>query len=1138
MKRGLIVKIPRFLLLCWIAVIFHPSAFAAEPQQNLNKEKIDLRLDQTTIAESLKIIEQKTGLAFCFYEEIINKQTVKVSLNITQASVSEVLTEVLRSTDLTWKETPNCIVIEKKVKPESTSNPASGFGSLRGRVVEAETSEPLAGASVVLVGTQLGVSTDAEGYYHFPKVSSGKYTLEVSFIGFQKTNIDVQVTASRTATYDVKMSGDAQTLDEVTVTAIRKQRSSVPHATEKMMVQEIKALQVVASGISSEQISKTADRNAADVVKKISGVSVRDDKFIVVRGMNERYNLTYMNDNVAPSTELYSRAFALNLLPTRIIDKILVYKSPSPELLGDMAGGAVKIYTKDAVAVRHFDIELTMGVRPNTAFSNDFLTYKGSKTDFLGFDNGLRKLPSAVPGFGNFTKAKISQQQYAESFSNILSPSKMSALPDLSFTANYYNTFLLGRRTLSLLSSLSYKNEKNSYDADRMQSSFRNDTHTHNIIEETQSTETAQLTWLQNFTLTWNDRNKFRFKNFLLQQGQKNTVYRTSFNNRTYTDYDYSWYPVKGWAWKPITTGISDERNIILGYTQRFLYSGNLSGEHHLDKKGKHQLNWNAGYIYNLQTIPDQRIIRLKNSVNGDYISMPDPTGTHWTAAVRGANYGTEEGGTYDVTKGILSRTWTRNSENSYDASADYIFKAGNWITLKAGTYHQWQERVLFRRVYTLNEGDVPASGYPGQAIIGGTSGSYMDFNRILFKEQDLARVWSTDYLKDDGSVLKVIDRTSGSDAYTATEQTNSGYLAAGFTPFGGKLDVYGGVRVEYNRQKVAGSIPESEGTGGGLSVPILVDINKLTWLPSLNISYKPRESWVVRGAYGKTVNRPEFRELSPYSELDYLNNQSITGNPGLVPSDITGYDLRVEWYPGSSQSNMFSVGGFYKKIDKPIERTTSRSLRYNRPTEISFANTENATVRGLEIDMRQSLDFIPVPVMRNLSIIANYSLMDSEVKQLFKTSSNEYKEVRRQLQGQAPYMLNAGLYYDNAGSGTKAALIYNEIGPRIYAAAYGISFKDANQGGYVQSGDAGSILELKRRQLDFSLTQRIAKGLQLKFSVQNLLNQAIELVEDENFTYKYEKAVDNNKDGGDGDLISNSYKTDRYFNLTVTYSF
>ncbi len=1154
MKKGLSIKIPRFLLFCWIAVIFHPLTLAAVPQQNLNV-KIDLQLDQKTIAESLKAIEQKTGLAFCFYEEIINKQTAKVTLNIKQASVSEALTEILRNTDLTYKETPNCIVIEKKSKPEGTSNPASGFGSIKGRVVEAETSEPLPGANVVLVGTKMGVSTDADGYYHFEKIPSGRYTLEVSYIGFQKTTIDVQVAASKTATYDVKMSGDANVLDEVTITTVRRQRSSVPHMTEKLMVQEIKALQVVASGISSEQISRSADRNAADAVAKVSGVSIRDDKFIVIRGMNERYNLTYLNDNVAPSTELYSRAFALDLLPTRIIDRIMVYKSPSPDMMADMTGGAVKIYTKDATLVKHFDIEVQTGYRPHTTFNNNFMTYDGGKWDWLGFDDGTRKLPSAVPGYGDFTKAKISQKEYAENFSPTLQYQKMKGLPLGQITINYYNAFLIGNRYLSILSSLSYKNESRQNTVSRMQSAFDGNSRTHNLIDEVQSQQTAQLTWLQNFSYKLSDNSSIKLKNFFLQQGQSVVVDRTQYNKRfygIYTDADYAerfGQPANVPGWYSFTSSPTDERNIVLGYTQRFLYAGNLSGEHRLTGKKKQQLDWNLGYMFSRQDIPDQRVFRFTRGDATTY-RMLNPTifnDYQWIAKIRPVN--TELDYNRSVDKGILSRTWSRNTEKSYNASIDYSYDFMPWAQFKAGTFHQWKERVQFRRVYTVNEGDLNDLGYPNNGLLA-ADGRYMDYNLVFFKEQDLGNVWSDEYLRDDGSALKVFDRTSGADAYTATEQNNSGYTALSLKPFGEKLDIYGGVRVEYNRQKVAGAIPQGNQkspTEGGLNRPILVDINRLDWLPSINASYRPTAKWVFRGAYGKTVNRPEFRELSPYSELEYLNNQVIYGNENLVPASIDNMDLRLEWYPNAANSaNAISVGVFYKDLDKPIERILYKDLNYSTPTYISFANAESGVVKGIELDIRQQLDFIPVNFLRNFSVVTNVSFINSKVKKESETHPGSPELYERQMQGQAPYIINAGLFYENAGTGTKLSLLYNHIGPRIYAAAEGDVYTSNGGGGYAGGGSAGSIIELSRGQLDFSLVQRMAKSLQLKFAVQNVLNSPIETAEDENFTYKYEKAkLEKLVDGGSsspnqfsGDPISSSYKPYPYFTLSITYSF
>jgi len=135
--------------------------------------------------------------------------------------------------------------------------------------------------------------------------------MEVSYVGFKTENTEVTVKNGETNNYDVKMSGSL-VLNEVEVKGVRRTRSAVPHTTEKLLTSEIKGLTVVASGISSEQISRSADRNAAQAVQRVSGVSIVDDKFVIVRGLNPRYNLTILNDNVAPSTETNSRAFALD----------------------------------------------------------------------------------------------------------------------------------------------------------------------------------------------------------------------------------------------------------------------------------------------------------------------------------------------------------------------------------------------------------------------------------------------------------------------------------------------------------------------------------------------------------------------------------------------------------------------------------------------------------------------------------------------------------------------------------------------------------------------------------------------------------------------------------------------------------
>ncbi|MET6998690.1 TonB-dependent receptor [Chitinophaga defluvii] len=1137
--NGFIAHRKRFHLFLIMSIFLLFSQYVNA--QDLSK-KITVTIQDASIKEAFNKVKEQSGILFAFNADINKYAGKKVSIDRKDITVRQAIELIIAGTNLHFKKVDDQLLIEEKpavkqqVSPNAAAGQGQGTGGLKGRIVEFETSQPLPGASVQILELNRGITTDSTGYYRFTGIRAGRYTLKVSFVSYATENQIVEVKANRDEVYDIKLQGNNQ-LGEVIVTATGKTRKPVAHASEKQVLQEIKAAQSVVSGISSQEISRSADRNVADVVKRISGVSVKDDKFIIVRGMNERYNLTYLNGNIAPSTEQYSRAFALDLLPTRIIDKILIYKSPAPDLMGDMTGGAVKIFTKDAKNVKHFDIELQSGFLQNTSFNKNFLTYTGGKYDFLGFDDGTRKLPSSVPGYGDFTRATISQKEYVKSFSNILTYGKKTALPPMQLTANYYNSFKVGGRPLSVLSSLSYKNESKKISVERMTGNLtlHGGTSLKNKGVDDQNTENAQLSLLQNFTYRLGDSTTIYFKNFVLQQGQTNTILK----NREAELY----YDINQQKWVMGGEGIK-KRDIILSYNQRFLYSGNLGGNTSIGSKGKQKLDWNTGYTYSNLTTPDQRVIHLQQNDRTNIPVVGDP-GQNWVPVWREQQQ--EEFMGNALEQGMISRVWIKNIESQYNGSVDYSYKWRPWATFKAGTYQQWKERKVFRRVFTVNEGDLNSLGQPVDfsydAI--GRRNPDMDMNLVIWRQQDLGQLWSDDYLRDDGTGLKVYDRTKGGDAYTATEQNNSAYLAASLLPMGTKLDIYGGVRVEYNRQKVAGALGTLGDIPGAVNTPVLADLKSTEILPSLNIGYRPSQPYVFRLSYGKTVNRPEFRELSPYQELDYNENQRIRGNSKLQLARIDNYDLRVEWYPKESGAGneSFSLGGFYKKIEHPIERVISKLNLDNGAANIQYMNADKADVYGIELDFRKYFNFIPGTFFRNLSFIGNASYIYSRAERtpVNNDGTNNLNDpvIRRQLQGQSPYTVNGGLYYENAGSGTKLGIILNQTGPRIYAAAIGRKAATTT-GNYPDFGTQPSLIELARRQLDISATQRIGKGLQLKFSVQNLLNDAVRLAEDANFTYKYEKAQYIRSPTNayfSGDLLASDYRPGRYFIITFTYS-
>lgn len=1087
--------------------------FQSATAQILEK-KIKLPSSSPTGLEVVAAIKEQAGARFNFGEAINAKLKTRIKTQVLSVMVGDAL-DLIKSTYGLSHEI-NGVYITLSL-PKSPNVQAGGSpGTLKGRIVEFETSQPLPGASVYLVELQKGMQSNNDGYYLFSNLPAGKYTLKVTFISYKTENIQVEVKGGKEETYDVKMQG-SNALQEVVVSSVRKTKAPVAHTTDREVLQEIKAAQSVVSGISSEQISRSADRTAAEVIQKIAGVTVADDKFVIVRGLNQRYNLTYLNDNVAPSTEIYSRAFSLDLIPSRIIDKILVYKSPAPENLGDATGGVVKIYTKDAKSVKHFDVELQFGVRPGTTFNSNFLTYKGGKLDFLGIDDGTRKLPSSVPGYDQLKLAQLSPAEYARTFNPTLTYQRTTALPNMQLTANYYNAFRVGNKTLSSLTSFSYKNERLKAQLSRQEGYKEMAFQTMDkLSEDDRNTQTAQLNVLQNFTLKLRDSSIISFKNFLLQQGQSATIIRHS---------------------RSLDSDIGNTRankDNILSYNERFLYAGNLGGTHYYGT-GKHKFQWNTGYTFSRQSTPDQRVIRLTSPTT--YAATGD-TVLQW----RGRGQNLEFSDSYDVFPsklGMISRLWMRNSEGNYNASADYTYKWKPWLSVRVGTFQQWKERQLYRRIYTVHEGDVTN---PDNIFFQPSTGHYLDPLLVRFREQDLSNVWSDAYLRDDYIGLRVFDRTAGSDSYIGTEQNNAGYFALHFTPLSRMFEIYGGLRYEYNRQQIGAAIPKPPVGLGDINTPIYINNPMKTWLPSVNVSWRPTESWVVRSAAGKTLNRTEFREVAPYQELDFENNIMISGNPQLKSATANNYDFRVEFYPRkNTKGEVISAGLFYKELKNPIERinTTSRVLK--EFPSISYQNAASATIRGLEIEINKRLDFIPGGLFRNLSFIGNLTLIKSEsVNDTTSLASLSFVTDKRPLQGQAPYIINAGLYYDNAAWGTRLAVIFNTSGESIYAAGRGFKYNDLIFGPEYR----GSLIELPRRLLDVSVSQRIVKSLQAKLSVQNLLNQSIRMAEDFNYSNKYEPLRDTGEldDRGrrkmDGDNIASQFNPGRYFVLNLSYSF
>ena len=257
-------------------------------------------------------------------------------------------------------------------------------GILTGKIIDVKTKEPVIGANAVLSGTHVGAASDLDGIFTIANMKPGAYSLVVSSITY-KTQIvtDVTIESGSKTTLEISLVEDVAQLEEVVVSAKRD------IATDLNLLKSIRESKLVVSGISSEQITKLPDRDVAQIAQRVPGVTIVDNRFVIVRGLPERYNQVMINRVIAPSTEVDGRSFSFDLIPAGAIDQMLIYKTATAELPGDFAGGVIQLITKQPSYEPFTSVGLNFGFRTNTTFQ-DQLSSSGSETDFLGFDNGFR----------------------------------------------------------------------------------------------------------------------------------------------------------------------------------------------------------------------------------------------------------------------------------------------------------------------------------------------------------------------------------------------------------------------------------------------------------------------------------------------------------------------------------------------------------------------------------------------------------------------------------------------------------------------------------------------------------------------------------------------------------------------------
>src|SRR5215212_4601293 len=474
-----------------------------------------------------------------------------------------------------------------------------------------EKNEPIAGVTIV-ASSAATTTSDVDGNFALNLSVGKKYELTFTAIGYAaKTITDVEVSEGKANELSIVLSIAAKDLGAVTV----RSSSSARKETVNSLIAFQKNTNTVAQVISAETIRRSPDKNTGEVLKRIPGTSIQEGKYLIVRGLADRYNQAMLNGVLLGTTEPDRKTFSFDIFPSSMIDNIIINKAFVPELPGEWAGGLVQVNTRDVPASNFLNVQVGTGFNSQT-IGKDFYTSKGGNLDWLGFDDGTRGLPDNFPTAKKFIALPKSEQiEYGKKLENNWSSAvnKNKFIPALntSFQISGGLNTNIGKNKLGGIVALTYSRSSRNL---QFNNSIFNINEVNRGDQKYEATPSfaysnnrysQDVLWgaLGNVTLQMGANTKISFKNIININA---TDYVTKRSGKDYEG-------VSG------NTGDNVRASEIAFRTNTF-YNSQLTGDHNLPKQAV-KLHWYGSFGILDQYIPDQR--RIQYTQNGSDVSAP-----------------------------------------------------------------------------------------------------------------------------------------------------------------------------------------------------------------------------------------------------------------------------------------------------------------------------------------------------------------------------------------------------------------------------------------------------------------------------------------------------------------------------------
>ena len=724
---------------------------------------------------------------------------------------------------------------------------------LYGKVVN-EKNEPLAGVSIKNTAGG-GTTTGVDGVFSLNLNAGNKYELSFTAIGYAEKLVgDIAVANGQANELNIVLQSTSKDLSNIVVTA---NRSSARRESINSLIAYQKNTNTVASVISAEAIRRSPDRNTGEVLKRVPGTSIQEGKYLIVRGLSDRYNLAMLNGVPLSSTEPDRKTFSFDIFPAPMIDNIVINKAFVPEYPAEWAGGLVQINTKDIPANGFLTVQIGSGFNTQT-IGRDFYSYKGGKLDWLGIDDGARGLPANFPTKSGFSDLKQNgggqaiidlANTVATNWTVNKGTAPLNAIFQLS---GGFNTSLFKKNIGGVLAFTYNRSNRNLAFENRFYSFESNIASLLFDYDNNKYSSDVLVGALANFSIKLNSNNRINIKNILNVNSSDFTTLRTGI--------DREQDPVLG----------ENIRARELAFRSNTFFNTQINGEHNLSFI-KTKVNWYGSFNILDGYVPAQKRIQYNQSKQ----SANDP----YTLLI-GASKSQKSGSVF------------------YSMLSDYIYNGGGDVTksfrlfdkaqtVKAGYLFQVKDRLFDSRPFSI----------------------YLPSDNPVLRKLDEDHVFAAEnFSATDANKFHFDEITGKQYRYLANTILNAGFIQLD-NQFADWLRVVWGVRYEHYDQLI-GSTKKTD--------PRYTNSVAQDFLPAFNATFKLNNNTNIRLSGSQTLVRPEFRELTNFSFYDFELGAGVLGSSSLKRTKITNGDLRYEIYPRAGE--LFTVGLFYKRFKNPIE--------------------------------------------------------------------------------------------------------------------------------------------------------------------------------------------------------------------------